>query len=328
MVAAACASALALAGAARAQGSISGTVHDSLGGHRALKGATVVLVERATFAATDSAGHFHMDDVPPGHYSLGLMHPVLDSFDLVPPLVAVEVADGRSTDVTLATPSAASAYQLGCARRLADVKGKDDVLRYLRRRAACMRLAAWAEWGTSLTTQAERSSPTADAGAQILNSVMVRDSAPSPSPMSLSGFFRRRQMGLGIFVADSDFARHGYQTLAELLASVRGVHVEYGTYGQPTAYLRGNKEGYCIPTFFVDGMVYDMPRAGPALRPTESNAGHASRQAFRSPLNDLSAMASPNMVREIEVYPTPGTIPAEYDLTSSTGCGSIVIWTR
>jgi hypothetical protein len=47
-----------------------------------------------------------------------------------------------------------------------------------------------------------------------------------------------------------------------------------------------------------------------------------------APFSDLAAVARPEFIKGIEIYANPGTIPAQYDLTSSTGCGSIVIWTR
>jgi hypothetical protein len=64
----------------------------------------------------------------------------------------------------------------------------------------------------------------------------------------------------------------------------------------------------CIPNFFVDGSQYPV-------------RGYTD-------FSDLSGIAFPAVIRGIEVYTNPGTIPAQYDLMSSTGCGSIVIWTR
>ena len=75
--------ALALGSAnAGAQGSIAGTVFDSLRTRAPLAGATVVLVERSRYATADARGRFRFDSVPDGHYTIGFMHPVLDSLDL------------------------------------------------------------------------------------------------------------------------------------------------------------------------------------------------------------------------------------------------------
>ena len=99
---------------AGAQGSIAGTVYDSLSTHAPLANATVVLVERSRYATTDARGHFQIDSVPDGHYTLGIMHPVLDSLDLTAPVVAVDVAGGRRTTVALFTPGPAAAYARIC----------------------------------------------------------------------------------------------------------------------------------------------------------------------------------------------------------------------
>ena len=56
---------------AGAQGSIAGTMYDSLSTHAPLANATVVLVERSRYATTDSRGRFQIDSVPDGHYTLG-----------------------------------------------------------------------------------------------------------------------------------------------------------------------------------------------------------------------------------------------------------------
>jgi hypothetical protein len=66
--------------------------------------------------------------------------------------------------------------------------------------------------------------------------------------------------------------------------------------------------GYCVPNFFLDGAPYPV----------------ASASEFR----DFTALLPSNLVRGIEVYSNPGTIPAQYDRTSSTACGSIVVWTH
>ena len=80
---------------------------------------TVVLVERGKYVTTGARGEFRFDSVPEGRYSLGLMHAVLDSFDLVVPLVPISVANGQVTEILLTTPSARTAHTLGCASGLA-----------------------------------------------------------------------------------------------------------------------------------------------------------------------------------------------------------------
>jgi hypothetical protein len=114
--AAICAAALGLASAAGAQGRISGTVYDSLRTHAPLANATVVLVERDKYTTTDAQGRFLFDSMPDGHYTIGFMHPVLDSLEMEGPMVAVDLAAGQKnrTDIALATPSAATIYTRLC----------------------------------------------------------------------------------------------------------------------------------------------------------------------------------------------------------------------
>ncbi len=99
---------------ARAQGSITGTVFDSLRTRAPLANATVVLVEQSRYVTTDTRGRFRIDSVADGHYTIGVVHPVLDSLDMQLPVVPVNVSDGRRITVALATPSPATAYARLC----------------------------------------------------------------------------------------------------------------------------------------------------------------------------------------------------------------------
>ncbi|MHB1068891.1 MAG: carboxypeptidase-like regulatory domain-containing protein [Gemmatimonadaceae bacterium] len=133
--------AVGTAAPAAGQSSVVGTVFDSLNTHRPLSNAVVVLVERSRYATTDSMGRFRFDNVPAGRYRLGILHAVLDSFDLAAPPRPIDVADSGTTVVELATPSAESAYLHGCAIRLSEVANKADVVAYLRISTACAKLA-------------------------------------------------------------------------------------------------------------------------------------------------------------------------------------------
>ncbi|MFI5246061.1 MAG: carboxypeptidase regulatory-like domain-containing protein, partial [Gemmatimonadales bacterium] len=150
--------------------------------------------------------------------------------------------------------------------------------------------------------------------AQRMTPVAVKGQS-STSWMERSGFETRRLQGLGAFVTAEDIARHPTEDLTGVLQGMRGMHVEYGTSGHPMPYLRGGSTASCIPNYFLDGVPFKVDGAEPGGRVT-------------APFSDLAAIARPEMVKGIEVYSNPGTMPAQYDLTSSTGCGSIVIWTR
>jgi hypothetical protein len=151
--------------------------------------------------------------------------------------------------------------------------------------------------------------------AQTLKQVAVSGRARSMSPMENDGFNLRRLQGLGKFATAEDLARHPALDLATSIAAVGGVHVEY-VGGYPMPYLRGTKGTNCIPNYFIDGVPYAVDGVSPFAR----GEGHL--------FSDLSAMVSPESIKGVEVYSNPGTLPARYDRSSSTGCGSVVIWTR
>jgi hypothetical protein len=467
-----CAALALFAVRAGAQGSIAGTVYDSLSTHAPLANATVVLVERSRYATTDARGHFQIDSVPDGHYTIGIMHPVLDSLDLTAPVVAVDVAGGRRTTVALFTPGPAAAYARICpdvyaaetglvVGRVHDVDDKSPLADatvttdwteytltagrtashrvraaartnrqgvYLlcgvpttvplevhtelagfsagptplllndrligrldfalsRRDSAARTVALGVALGDSSTIVSgvpgtaslrgtvvggdgrpmrdavvsimgmPRSAHTDVAGAfhvehipagtrtievraigllpmtvsmdfatnaardttlsvsrqaQPLKPVAVKERGTTMSLMLNDGFETRRMHGLGAYVTEQDIARHGFSDLASVLIGMRGVHFETDRRGRRHPMMMGIhsfKSGpYCIPNYFLDGLLFST-----------------SPQDL---IDDLSAVALPEWIKGIEVYSTSGVIPAQYDLTSSTGCGSIVIWTR
>lgn len=315
---------MAFASNAASQSSIVGTVYDSLSAHGPLPRAIVVLVERSRYVAADSMGRFRIDSLPPGRYTLGLLHAVLDSFDLGSPLRAVDVAGVGTTDVTLATPSAASAYLHGCAVRLATVATRADVVEYLKISAACARLARRAGEQTARISPRETigiAAPT----SQALPAVVVRDSVRSPSPLAMYGFEDRRRLGLGAFVTPEMMAKQHFESLPALLSTVRGVRVFFGTSGEPDVYLRGMVQPYCVPSVFLDGALFH--RGGGPISSDPFVLSNRSRR-LSTAVRDLHSIVPPWAIKAIEVYSSAGSIPAQFDYTSSTGCGSVVIWTR
>jgi hypothetical protein len=108
---------------AHAQGSIAGTVYDSLNARAPLANATVVLVERMRTTTTDSKGRFQFDTVPDGRYTVGFKHAALDSLGMQMPAVAVEVKDGRRATVKLSTPGRAATYKRFCPGAYEDETG-------------------------------------------------------------------------------------------------------------------------------------------------------------------------------------------------------------
>jgi hypothetical protein len=456
---------------AAAQGSIAGTVFDSLTSHAPLANATLVLVERNKYTSTDARGRFRFDSVPDGHYTIGLTHPVLDAIDLVLPLVPVDVANGRRTSIDLSTPPMVAAYAricpgprdpdsgviIGTVRDADDrspLSGADvgtqwtditlngtrvnkhragnavttnrdgvyllcnvptgvplDVFaehhgfivgplalmlddRLIRRvdLAVSTRDSAARDVSVLDSTQlpsasrgtaslrgtvlssdgrpvrsviveirrAHRSARTDSSGhfrvdgipagsrtveiralgfapathavsfaagvvldtalsigvsAQDLASVTVAAPAVIPTPRGLEGFELRRKQGHGHFISPTDMESRRASSLADVLAGIEGVHVNFDHGGFPLPYLRGTKAGQCIPNFFLDGAPFAVDGANPS-------------RTVAHPFTDLTAVAHPDIIRAIEVYTTSGTMPAEFDVTSSTGCGSVLIWTH
>jgi hypothetical protein len=141
--------------------------------------------------------------------------------------------------------------------------------------------------------------------AQALKAVAVKANATLPSWMERSGFEDRRKMGLGGFVTEEEIKRHTHPELLTVLEEVRGVRIEFrligGVMGFPYMFSGGRR---CAPNYFLDG------------------------SRFPNDYSQLSALVPPGSIKGIEAYNSPGTIPIQYDLISSTGCGSIVIWTR
>lgn len=115
--------------APRAAGAtVSGVVHDSLA-RAPLAGATVQLVAAGDptagvrTAVSDTLGRFALDGVPDGRYSLGFLHPLLDSLGVEAPLRAVQVDGARPVRVDLAIPSPARLRDALCGARAAPEAG-------------------------------------------------------------------------------------------------------------------------------------------------------------------------------------------------------------
>lgn len=93
----------------RAGTTVSGVVRDSIA-KRPLSGADVQLVAaddpaRVSTVTSDSLGRFSFTDVRDGRYTLGFLHPMLDSLGLEPPARALSVEGGRPVRADIGIPS-------------------------------------------------------------------------------------------------------------------------------------------------------------------------------------------------------------------------------
>ncbi len=111
-------SALSLASALEAQGTIRGIVTDSLITRAPLEGATVILQGAPHTAVTDRLGRFVMRGVPAGQYAIGFFHPMLDSLEASAPLQRVTVDHDRTAIVALGMPTANSLSLALCGKDL------------------------------------------------------------------------------------------------------------------------------------------------------------------------------------------------------------------
>jgi hypothetical protein len=152
---------------------------------------------------------------------------------------------------------------------------------------------------------------------QSLATVAIDAKAVLPSWSEQSGFDARRLQALGAFVTAQDIAKRTYSDLTSVLQGIRGINIERsgrGGIASSTPYMMGvmsvhGNQSRCLPNVFLDGAQFRI------------NVGAAGYDV-------LGDMVHPESIKGIEVYTNPGTIPAQFDLMSSTGCGSIVIWTR
>jgi hypothetical protein len=372
---------------ASAQGSIAGTIYDSLRTRAPLADATVVLVEKSRHVTTDANGRFTFDSVSDGHYTIVFTHAVLDSLGLKSPITPVDIAGPQHASLTLATPRSATMYERLCpgehekstgmlVGRVRNPDGQQPVagatvstewtefstadghtvskqthaatrtaaggLYLLCNLPIAVMLEAHAEFGaltggpTPITVQDQQFSRADFAlhpksmlqsplgrGAQQLGAVTVEASAKAPSWMVVSGFDERRAHGLGAYVTADEIAKHNFSSMAAIFRSIQGVKVDcnsvrstdrspgakplQGVPCRDSVYMQGMSDfgsNKCTPSFYLDGA------------------------PFPSGYSDLNASIPVDRIKGIEVYSNPGSLPAQFDLMSSSGCGSIVIWTH
>lgn len=110
----------ALAGA---QGTIRGTLFDSLRANGPVVDVEVVILGAGMKARTDSDGRFDLVNVPAGTHTVAFWAPWLDSLALPPMQVQVEVPASGSVIARLATPSLATYQLAACGTVLAEDQG-------------------------------------------------------------------------------------------------------------------------------------------------------------------------------------------------------------
>jgi hypothetical protein len=112
-----------IAGEVGAQGSIRGYLVDSLRAGGPVAGAEVVLMGAQRRATTERDGGFAFADVPEGRYTVAYWAPWLDSLGMPAIQREVQVRNGRTEAVSLATPSQRSIQLAVCGEALGAEQG-------------------------------------------------------------------------------------------------------------------------------------------------------------------------------------------------------------
>src|SRR6267378_1077023 len=98
------------------QRAVLGTVYDSLA-HAPLRDADVWVRGSERHAQTNGSGRFRLDSIAPGHYTLFVSHPGLDSAGLFTLAVPVDIT-GADSALSVATPSLATLWRRRCGQEL------------------------------------------------------------------------------------------------------------------------------------------------------------------------------------------------------------------
>jgi hypothetical protein len=143
-----------------------------------------------------------------------------------------------------------------------------------------------------------------------LPGIIVRGDPQLPH-LELSGFYHRRDRGLGRFLGPDEIDHRTVAQTSEFLRRVPFIRLQYrGTSKEPVVG-RGinsfrNGTGACYPDVVVDGMKVREGGGELTIR-----------------FDDLVA---PQEVEAIEVYAGGATVPRQW--LSDSGCGLVVIWTK
>lgn len=150
----------------------------------------------------------------------------------------------------------------------------------------------------------ERSAPvqvTLETFTTVLAAVKVV--ATRVADRQASGFDERKRSGMGRFLTSEDLERRGVLFLSDAFKNLGGVRIDTDSAGERRIYVRSAFNGYCEPTFYIDGL-----------------------PMYTLTADEVDGAVSAKRVRAVEVY-NEGTVPPQFQQAFS-GCGSIVIWTK
>jgi hypothetical protein len=125
------------------------------------------------------------------------------------------------------------------------------------------------------------------------------------SALSSSGFYDRRERGIGHFFGPTGIADAQALRASDLLATVPRVSVVPDQYGNRIV-MSGGATGRCEPRVFLDGVLVTVEGA------------------------EIDRILLMTTLDGIEVYTSAAQVPARWSgpLTDHTSCGAIVAWTK
>lgn len=135
-------------------------------------------------------------------------------------------------------------------------------------------------------------------------------------PLARTGFYGRRQAGMGHFMGPAELEDRGAQRTTDLFWQVPGMRVltQNGVVGGIGAYPVTNYSlrsrfipGFCYPRVFIDGVLSEL----------------GGRQA---PQASFDQLVRPDELLGMEVYSSPAETPAQY--AGAGDCGVILVWTK
>ena len=140
--------------------------------------------------------------------------------------------------------------------------------------------------------------------AQSLSAVSVEGERPRLADRS--GFAERMKMGVGRFITAAEIEKRPSTQLINILERVASMRLMCPR-GVCVLYMRGglgmaNNTNLCVPNYFIDGI--------------------------RASQGDAQTWIQTPEIKGIEVYTQAQVIPPQYDYSSRTGCGSVIIWTK
>jgi hypothetical protein len=171
----------------------------------------------------------------------------------------------------------------------------------------------------TMFTLAPRSGETVDTAltveqnGQLLPELKIL--ATRPTRPDRTGFAERARMGFGYFMTEAEIEKRPGADLYSFLMRMPGLiyNVTGGAPGRAgrRVVMRGTglSGSYCLPSFYLDGMYYQLDD-GP------------------EPLQSLEMFVQAENLKGIEVYESAGSVPPKFDRSGTTGCGSVVIWTK